>query len=549
MGIFLIVFGTILLLGSFGFFLYFITKYLKKRADHDNFKITMLIFGAISLIFGLGALLINYGYLVYFNVANATLGMILPGALLFFSIALFTICLFVLYYYKKDFNLNIHKLLGIFLVVGYVLSGITFFVWFDGGASTFVYPLVSGFAIDGSGFHWMTSSNFTQYSGSFRIMFYALFILSGALFVYFLCDHKLYQRYGEHGLLSSTFFVAFPAGILGSRIWYVVGNWNGDGQGGPNFSQNPLSMFNFSDGGLTIIGGAVFGIIAGVLWVYFRKRDKFTILDAVDFIVPTILIAQVIGRWGNFFNHEVYGATIFTSSEVWWLPSFIKNQMDVTLDSISSGVHVDGLSGKFHSPLFLFEGMLNLAGYFLIIYGCKGINSLAKFIKKKKAISNGISVSEFESSYTQNFIAPGAQGCLYLVVYGAVRAPLELLRDPKYNMGSDGTWSVINSLIMIFLGVFLIILCFIYRKYKPALIKKFGSKKNKTHNIINDKQTDSLNDLNNDVSSEIKTNEKLSTNSNNSNRLLKKDINENHNPKHKSEHKKEKYNSDDYIDE
>ena len=96
---------------------------------------------------------------------------------------------------------------------------IFFFIFTDGYAAYWTYPLVNGINFD-SGFVSPDSSV------SPNIAWYALCILGGALFVYFLCDHKMYIQYGKHGLFESTFLVAFPAGILGARLFYVIGNWN-----------------------------------------------------------------------------------------------------------------------------------------------------------------------------------------------------------------------------------------------------------------------------------------------------------------------------------
>ena len=500
MGIASLIIGSLLLAGGAGMIIYLLLN-LVKNQSYDKKKLCGL--GLFSLIMGVGCGLVNYGYLLLNKVepTGKDLSLILIFGILFFTFVGIAASQFVLYYYHHKLDQKLHKKIGIWLGISYGLLIVFFTLWLEGGSLYINYPMVSGFTIDGTGWHWTNFITFRQFNG-LHIQFYALCILGGALFVYALCDHKFYQKYGEHGLLSSLFLVAFPAGIIGARIWYVVGNWTRDG-----FNQDFAKVFRIWDGGITIIGGAVFGILAGVLWVKFMKRDKFRVLDAVDIIVPTILIAQAIGRWGNFFNHEVFGKTIFETSEVWWLPTWFKYQMGVQLTDGSLS------QTQFQSPLFFLEGVLNIAGYFLIVYGCKGINFLGKKHEEKvlaleaataatevlpaeepteqvqeatidSAIINEINAKEEpkieekpkvkkKRRHYDTFLASGVIGSSYLIVYGTIRCPLELLRDSTYRMGENDMWSVINSAIMILLGIVCIILCFAYRRYKEPIDNYF----------------------------------------------------------------------------
>ncbi len=323
-----------------------------------------------------------------------------------FALALFTfISAFVIHYFK--FNvLNVHtrqsKLVTVF---SGVLSLIFFFVMLDGltyiDALTFPLPKGIPFAEP-------------------LVAFYAIFILSGAILVLFVSDHEFYKKYGRHGVLENVFYVAFPAGILGARLWYVIGEWENGGYG-----DDLLSIFAFRDGGLAIMGGALLGIIVGV-WFFIRYRKEYQITFAVDVIVPTILIAQAIGRWGNFTNQEVYGMPIVNMNNWFWLPEFVKRQMFI--------------GGEYRQPFFLIESILNITGYFLIRYGVGA--GLKKYRK------------------------PLDLGFLYIVWYGIVRFIMEPLRDPLFNMGQGGKWSVYNALIFFIVGIILIVLNHVFKFYK-----------------------------------------------------------------------------------
>ena len=223
--------------------------------------------------------------------------------------------------------------------------------------------------------------------------------------------------------MDTIFLIAFPAGILCARIWYVVGNWNGDGQGGPNFGQeiangNWWKIFAIWEGGLTILGGAVGGILVGSLVFIFRRKYS-DLRFAFDAVVPNILIAQAIGRFGNFFNHEVYGQASDMAS--WPLvPTWIKYNMATAW---SNGVPA---STQMYAPMFIIEAVLNILGFIVIVY------LIPKIWRKGRALGDNLG--------------------FYLIWYGVVRIIMEPMRDPNFNMGADGMWSIWNSMIYIILG-------------------------------------------------------------------------------------------------
>ena len=284
---------------------------------------------------------------------------------------------------------------------------------FNGFSKYMSFPLMNGINIPNG-----IITPEKTYSDGVSITFYALCILSGAVFVYFLCDHKMYQQYGKHGTLESTFLVAFPAGIIGARIWYVIGNWKADGFGERIAKGEWWAPFAINEGGLTILGGAIMGIVVGVLWFIWRNKH-YSIWVAVDMIVPTILLAQAIGRIGNFFNCEVHGNPVPVSAWNWLPQIIIKNGMYSSTDSTLT-------DGTFYLPLFLIEGLINIAGYFILseLFG--------KLLRKHTELGD---------------LAFG-----YVLVYGIVRAFLEPLRNANYNMGEKGYWSWIFSCLFIVFG-------------------------------------------------------------------------------------------------
>ena len=334
-------------------------------------------------------------------------------ALLFsFNLSIFYVS-FRLHYYRTNLPRTLDKMLFIFMIVSIPLFIITLWYGFNGFAPYLTYPIINGINIPNG----ITTAK-KGYSNGLTIAFYALCIISGAVFVYFLCDHKMYQQYGKHGTLESTFLVAFPSGIIGARIWYVIGNWKADGFGERVASGDWWAPLAVWEGGLTILGGAIMGIVVGVLWYIWRNKH-YSIWVAVDMIVPTILLAQAIGRIGNFFNCEVHGNPVDMAS--WWfLPKII------LLNGTCSSSAITLTDGTFYLPLFLIEGILNVCGYFLIstLFG--------KVLRK----------------YTE--LGDLAFG--YVLTYGLIRVALEPLRHTDFNMGEHGYWSWIFSCLFIVFG-------------------------------------------------------------------------------------------------
>jgi phosphatidylglycerol:prolipoprotein diacylglycerol transferase len=293
------------------------------------------------------------------------------------------------------------------------LALIAFLLWTEGFAPYLVYPLPSGFHFGQSAGldYTYTSRN----DGNLHIAWYGVVILFGVCVSYWVCDHAFYKEFHKHGILDTVTLIAFPAGVIGARIWYVVGNWSRE------FANRDFQyVFHIWDGGLTILGGAFAGVLVGFL--YLKYRLKYVPPRwAIDVCVPSVLLAQAIGRWGNFFNVEVYGKEVALSSGWNWLPSWLASQMNC-VNGASSHLGV----GMINAPLFLIEGMLSIAGYFLLVYG------FGKGLKK--------------------YLVPGDLAGGYFLWYGIVRIIMEPMRNETFNMGTDNAWSIANSLVYIVLG-------------------------------------------------------------------------------------------------
>lgn len=425
MFILFLILGLLCLAGAIYLLVAKLRPFFHNRKEKKVEKKLLLILIASSLFYAASGLFlqlsINLGFA--WNMSAGEVALSLIGASLFFLFFGSFWTSFLLKHYKENLDSKQGKINNVSVYVLPFLALAGFLMLGEGVAWHLKYPLVSGFCIGDGGFRWVTYNS--GYSG-FHIAWYALIILAGAFLAYKLSDSEFYKVFKKHGIIDTLFVVALLGGIVGARIWYVVGNFAGDNAGGMNFAKeisngNWMSMFQIWNGGLTILGGAVAGIIVGMLYVT-KKRKYVDLRFAVDACVPTILLAQAIGRWGNFFNHEVYGAEV-SMSTFSFLPTWLRFQMAT---GFSNGLP----SGNtMYVPLFLIEGVANILGYFVI----------AKLIPAIWTEQRGR--------------AKGDMVGFYLIWYGVVRIIMEPLRNTSFNMGSNGMWSIWNSLIYIILGV------------------------------------------------------------------------------------------------
>ncbi len=138
------------------------------------------------------------------------------------------------------------------------------------------------------------------YIGPIPIRAYALCIITGVFAAIWLANRRWVARGGTSGEVADMAILAVPAGLIGSRIYHVAT----DHQlyFGPN--AHPINALKIWEGGLGIWGAIIGGALAGLFWCRHKKINKRAMADAV---APALLLAQAIGRWGNYFNQELFG--------------------------------------------------------------------------------------------------------------------------------------------------------------------------------------------------------------------------------------------------
>ena len=144
--------------------------------------------------------------------------------------------------------------------------------------------------------------------------------------------------------------------VLGARIYYVIFMWD-------YYKDNPAQIFNIRGGGLAIYGGIITGVLTTYIYCKVKKK-KFALI--MDILVNGLLVGQILGRWGNFFNREVFGEytnNLFAMR----IPVSMVRERDI---SASIAAHMtEGTNYIQVHPTFLYEGMWNLAILvFLLLY-------------------------------------------------------------------------------------------------------------------------------------------------------------------------------------
>ena len=256
--------------------------------------------------------------------------------------------------------------------------------------------------------------------GDFQIMFYGIIIACGFLVGLWVAQQEA-KRTGQNPEIYMDYLLVMmiPA-IIGARIYYVVFSWD-------SYKDNIPEIFNLRHGGLGIVGGVAMAVL--VLFL-FAKAKKQSVLLMLDTMTMGLLIGQIMGRWGNFFNREAFGG--YTDGPLaMQIPLKYFEQYGRVSELESSGilkhlvtltVHVEKLSYIQVHPTFLYEGMWNLLLLLFI------------FIYRKH--------KKFD----------GELLCIYLMGYGLGRFFIEGLRVDQLLIGHTGIAVTQVVCICIFVG-------------------------------------------------------------------------------------------------
>ena len=245
--------------------------------------------------------------------------------------------------------------------------------------------------------------------GDLSIRWYSVLILLGMIIAVRLAERESKKFKFEKAFIFDIALWIIIFGIIGARLYYVIFNFE-------LYRNDLLGILKVWNGGLAIHGGILAGLIT--LVIYCKKKD-IKILRVTDIAVPSLIIAQSIGRWGNFFNSEAHGPmTTLENLQNLHIPNFIIEGMKI--------------GGVYYHPTFLYESIWCLIGFIILLI-------VRKYYKSLKC---------------------GQLTCIYLMWYGVGRLFIESLRTDSLMLGSLKVAQLI-SIAMIVVGIlFFLYLCF-----------------------------------------------------------------------------------------
>lgn len=246
--------------------------------------------------------------------------------------------------------------------------------------------------------------------GPLTIRWYALCIMSGVVLAVYLAMREASRKKIKSDDILDFILIAFPLSILGARLYYIIFDWD-------YYSTQPfIEMLAIWHGGIAIYGGLITGAIVLFAFSYYRVINT---IDFLDIAAPGVMIAQAIGRWGNFINQEAYGKSVKSLD---YLPDFIRKQM-----------YIDG---SYRVPTFLYESLWNILGFVIIL-----------ILRRKPRL-----------------LKQGEVACFYLIWYGCGRFVIEGMRTDSLMLGGLRVSQWLSA-VLVFTGFLLMV----WRRYKKSI--------------------------------------------------------------------------------
>ncbi len=180
------------------------------------------------------------------------------------------------------------------------------------------------------------------YVFGFSLRWYGIFIATGMALAIILANYTCKYRDINYDSFLDVVLISLPIGIIGARLYYVIFQFS-------DYKDNLINIFNIRQGGLAIHGGILFALVSAFI---ISRRKNMNFLKMVDAAAPTIIVAQALGRWGNFFNSEAHGGPVSYD--------FIKNFPYF----IQQGMHIQGI---YYQPTFLYESLWDLIVFIILM--------------------------------------------------------------------------------------------------------------------------------------------------------------------------------------
>lgn len=198
-----------------------------------------------------------------------------------------------------------------------------------------------------------------------EIRWYGVLICLGIFMALALAYVNCKKKNLSFDLLTDVFLWAFPVAIVCARLYFVAFEFD-------QYRDNLIDIFNIRLGGLAIHGGLIGALIVVLI---FAKVKKMNLLQYADVAAPSIILAQAIGRWGNFMNSEAHGGPV-TKEFISHFPKFIQDGMYIR--------------GTYYHPTFLYESMWNLLVCAILLV----------MLYKKKENQSGVVIFSYLALYS-----------------------------------------------------------------------------------------------------------------------------------------------------
>lgn len=244
------------------------------------------------------------------------------------------------------------------------------------------------------------------------IYWYGILMAAGILVAIWLADKEEKRKGMAKDTILDACLYMIPLGIVCARLYYVLFEWR-------YYSQHLVEVFYIWQGGLAFYGSLLGGMLG--LWIYCRRK-KERMLRIMDCVAPGLVLAQAIGRWGNFFNQEAFGLPVSNGSLIWF-------PMTVRID----GVHY-------------FNGQLCENPYHLATFFYESLWCLLVFI--------------FLWSRRKKFKHDGDSFLTYALLYGFERMFVEGLRGDSLYLIQPGGF-IEGGIRVSQLGAFLAVVCIV----------------------------------------------------------------------------------------
>lgn len=273
----------------------------------------------------------------------------------------------------------------------------------------------------------------------FEIALYGVCIALGMILAFVIMDKTSKRFLAKPDDYFDIAIFTIIIGIIGARAYYVAFEWE-------QYKGSFASIVNLREGGLAIYGGVIGGVLAAVVS---SKIKKINPLDILDTFFPGVVVGQIVGRWGNFFNREAfsrYTDGLFAMQ----LPVSAVRRHEITDAMWENLQTIDGIDYIQVTPNFLYEGMWNVLVFIALIY----------VVRHRKF--------------------KGQVALTYAVLYGAGRFYLEGLRTDQLTIGGSGlAVSQMVGLTCAVVGVIIYIFALIKCKSKTAVVENATEDENK----------------------------------------------------------------------